>query len=424
MALYGPSASLCILTEDKTICQYNLSGGHLVASNKLCQSLALLPIPVEDIMTGTNQLQITGDDNDTSSRASTEITIMKGWDDDGETESVTDIQSTCSDTYSRASSDSPFQRYEYREESAPINPSIELFPRTRKLLYSTRCLDAPADSAEIDPRAIILSIVFGWEKSVSDLVQFELAASAAHEPHGVMLMGWLSAQRKHSIMLLDFAQKQRLIKAHGEPHTIALGMFSAGLYAEGVAFYETAGKYMEAALASILYRPTVTPVYLLRKWADSDLALRPRLLCCLDFICRLQNKPVVLATPGSTAPVGASGFGTKTEEMRNLSHIKSLRVTTDFVVQKADTSRLTRSAHPASNGHDLPPPSTFTPVTAVNLRSIDHLGDSGPFQLPQTAYQDNTKQSARRDQMLPKRVAEWTKKRIWASQGTSDLNMI
>ncbi|PKY00069.1 WD domain protein [Aspergillus campestris IBT 28561] len=198
------------------------------------------------------------------------------------------------------------------------NKPADLFPFTRARLnevpYGNKRL---LDEAHLNPddlRRQMLSVVFGWNGDIGDLIQDELSRHRPGSHSAVLLAQWIGQSDADYMvsmmgpgpasvvdwMLLAFSQMngesqankvgqafvQKLLEA-GDVHTAATILLGIGDKIDAIEVYVSQNYFMEAILMTCLVTPTdwQRQSYLVRRWGEHVVSHSQQQLAIRCFMC-------------------------------------------------------------------------------------------------------------------------------------------
>ncbi|WEW56933.1 hypothetical protein PRK78_002392 [Emydomyces testavorans] len=216
--------------------------------------------------------------------------------------------------------------------SASHEPIAELFPYTR-----SRLNDVPfrptqrLNEANLHPdesRKQMLSVVFGWEGDIMELLSDELRRHSPGGQHAVILGRWLgyldydvllgmatspssrytgwmllalsSLNGQHETKKMGHALVQKLL-ARGDIHAAVAVLIGMGDGNDGIEVYVSRNMYMEAILLTCLLMPTEwsRQSYLVRRWGEYVVQNSQQHLAIRCFSCTDTDNPEVWASPSA-----------------------------------------------------------------------------------------------------------------------------
>ena len=164
--------------------------------------------------------------------------------------------------------------------------------------YKHPHLSEHAQCTNDDLRRQMLSIVFGWDKDMEDLVRDEMSRHPARSPNRILLAKWLGdidadvmAASSESMTSSDWmllalsgigsqagqvaqqklgrAYVQRLLE-NGDTHSAATILIGMEDYNDAIEIYVSHKQYMEAVILSCLFFPSVweRQSALVKKWGE------------------------------------------------------------------------------------------------------------------------------------------------------------
>ncbi|KAL9107389.1 MAG: hypothetical protein Q9227_007673 [Pyrenula ochraceoflavens] len=303
-------------------------------------------------------------------------------------------------------------------------PLSELFPYTR-----ARLTDLPyrpprsVDESELTPddlRRQMLSVVFGWEEDIWELIRDELSRHPIGSTNAALLSRWLDDDPDHLASIMgsggtstsmdwmmlalsgvgnqDTAKKvgqafvQKML-AKGDIHSAATILLALGDRNDAIEVYVTGDRWMEAVLMTCL----VTPLdwqrqsYLVRKWGEHVVENSQQSLAIRCFSCTGVEPSGPWTSPSAQMMAGKhrsdefSPFNPPpTQHQRPLIRSGMPEAPTPVAMPAPPTP--------------LPPPATGTRMTAKNaaLKLITSFGDQpGPqFKFPGLKSDDRTPTNA------------------------------
>ncbi|KAK2736322.1 hypothetical protein FQN55_001708 [Onygenales sp. PD_40] len=210
-------------------------------------------------------------------------------------------------------------RYEYVPNNNALDqPITELFPHTRTRVnnvpFQPPC---PQNDALLTPdqlRRQMLSVVFGWEGDIEDLIRDELRRHTPGTQHAILLARWLGeidpsliasmigpgSSQSTDWMLLALTQLgnmshtkhlgQALVQkllAKGDIHASAAVLLAMGDSNDAIEVYVSRNQFMEAILLTCLLMPTEwqRQSYLVRKWGEHVVQNSQQHLAIRCFSC-------------------------------------------------------------------------------------------------------------------------------------------
>jgi hypothetical protein len=311
MAFCGPRAMFFILRDHNILQKYALDKDpskppSMIAEQKHPPVSAILPVSMEDrnavstlYPAQPSRLSVAS----VTSEAMSEITIMKGWQSDGE-ESEEDgtsrIFRRSTSTTRPSSEDSSISTcanvpksflpgmHDLLSTLSTVEPQkdtvADLFPGARRRMIRTRYpFPVPPQAAASLPqfRTQVLAIVFGWEYSVEDLVNDESAQAAPGDPRREFLTKWLNNTAPDADMhnkIQDAKKCAEECMQSGNVHGAVCTLLQVRLYDQAVGLYKNSGRYMEAVLVAFLYVPRWEyQISLLGAWACAEEHSSPQL---------------------------------------------------------------------------------------------------------------------------------------------------
>ena len=196
---------------------------------------------------------------------------------------------------------------------------VDLFPFTRARLNDVPYkAQPPIDETHLTPenlRQQMLSVVFGWEGDIQDLIRDELSRHAAGSQSAILLASWLGETDTDQMaamispgqqatasdwMLLALSQMsgqsqankvgqafvQKLLEI-GDVHTSASILLGLGDSNDAIEVYVSRNHFMEAILMTCLLMPTdwQRQSYLVRRWGEYVVSHSQQQLAIRCFMC-------------------------------------------------------------------------------------------------------------------------------------------
>ncbi|KAJ5587184.1 uncharacterized protein N7459_002949 [Penicillium hispanicum] len=195
---------------------------------------------------------------------------------------------------------------------------VDLFPFTRARLSDVPYKpQPPLDESHLtseDLRQQMLSVVFGWEGDIQDLIRDELSRHAMGSQSAILLAQWLGETDSDEMvslinpgqatisdwMLLALSQMsgqaqankvgqafvQKLLEV-GEIHTAASILLGLGDSNDAIEVYVSQNHFMEAILMTCLLMPTdwQRQSYLVRRWGEYVVSHSQQQLAIRCFMC-------------------------------------------------------------------------------------------------------------------------------------------
>ncbi|GFG17596.1 hypothetical protein IFM5058_08558 [Aspergillus udagawae] len=201
---------------------------------------------------------------------------------------------------------------------SPADQRIDLFPFTRARLNDVPYRNhRPIDEAHLTPndlRRQMLSVVFGWDGDIQDLIRDELIRHPPGGQSAILLAQWLGQSDSDATaaminsgpatltdwMLLAMSQMngesqankvgqafaQKLLEI-GDIHTSATVLLGLGDKNEAIEVYVSQKCYLEAILMTCLLTPTdwQRQSYLVRRWGEHVVSHAQQQLAIRCFMC-------------------------------------------------------------------------------------------------------------------------------------------
>ncbi|RLM00120.1 hypothetical protein CFD26_108266 [Aspergillus turcosus] len=201
---------------------------------------------------------------------------------------------------------------------SPADQRIDLFPFTRARLNDVPYRNhRPIDERYLTPndlRRQMLSVVFGWDGDIQDLIRDELLRHPSGSQSAILLAQWLGQSDSDATaaminsgpatltdwMLLAMSQMngesqankvgqafaQKLLEI-GDIHTSATILLGLGDKNEAIEVYVSQNCYMEAILMTCLVTPTdwQRQSYLVRRWGEHVVSHAQQQLAIRCFMC-------------------------------------------------------------------------------------------------------------------------------------------
>ncbi|GIC89090.1 WD40 repeat domain-containing protein [Aspergillus udagawae] len=201
---------------------------------------------------------------------------------------------------------------------SPADQRIDLFPFTRARLNDVPYRNhRPIDEAHLTPndlRRQMLSVVFGWDGDIQDLIRDELIRHPPGSQSAILLAQWLGQSDSDATaaminsgpatltdwMLLAMSQMngesqankvgqafaQKLLEI-GDIHTSATVLLGLGDKNEAIEVYVSQKCYLEAILMTCLLTPTdwQRQSYLVRRWGEHVVSHAQQQLAIRCFMC-------------------------------------------------------------------------------------------------------------------------------------------
>ncbi|KAJ5141808.1 Drug resistance protein [Penicillium atrosanguineum] len=195
---------------------------------------------------------------------------------------------------------------------------VDLFPFTRARLNDVPYKQAPPlDETHLTPedlRQQMLSVVFGWEGDIQDLIRDELSRHAVGSQSAILLTQWLGETDSDQMaamissgqvttvdwMLLALSQMsghaqankvgqafvQKLLEM-GDVHTSASILLGLGDSNDAIEVYVSRNHFMEAILMTCLLMPSdwQRQSYLVRRWGEYVVSHSQQQLAIRCFMC-------------------------------------------------------------------------------------------------------------------------------------------
>ncbi|KAK8006174.1 WD domain-containing protein [Apiospora marii] len=281
--------------------------------------------------------------------------------------SISSISSASMTSSSRPSRHRP-SRLRNEVPRSPDDAKVhDLFKFTRSRLHDVPYKRAPlVDQTRLtneDLRRQMLSIIFGWNKEIQDLVRDELSRHPQGSPSRILLSKWLgdidadimtaSSENMTSSdwMLLALsgiggqasqhklgrAYVQRLLES-GDVHAAATIMIGMGDHNDAIEIYVSHKRFMEALILLCLYFPNVweRQAQIIKKWGE--------------FASLNQSIPEVLSPPLSPP-------GMNRGPQRSIAKTSALKLITSFGDQSAKSKFFA-----AGDGGQTPIAAGVTPI--------------------------------------------------------------
>jgi hypothetical protein len=201
---------------------------------------------------------------------------------------------------------------------SPADQRIDLFPFTRARLNDVPYRNhRPVDETHLTPndlRRQMLSVVFGWDGDIQDLIRDEVLRHPPGSQSAILLAQWLGQSDSDATaaminsgpatltdwMLLAMSQMngesqankvgqafaQKLLEI-GDIHTSATVLLGLGDKNEAIEVYVSQNCYMEAILMTCLLTPTdwQRQSYLVRRWGEHVVSHAQQQLAIRCFMC-------------------------------------------------------------------------------------------------------------------------------------------
>ncbi|KAJ5246439.1 hypothetical protein N7468_001422 [Penicillium chermesinum] len=195
---------------------------------------------------------------------------------------------------------------------------VDLFPFTRARLNDVPYKSQPPfDESNLTPedlRQQMLSVVFGWEGDIQDLIRDELSRHALGSQSAILLAQWLGENDSDQMaslvcagpattydwMLLAMSQMSGQAPANkvgqafvqkmleiGDVHTAASILLGLGDSNDAIEVYVSRNHFMEAILMTCLVMPTdwQRQSYLVRRWGEYVVSHSQQQLAIRCFMC-------------------------------------------------------------------------------------------------------------------------------------------
>ncbi|EGD85157.2 uncharacterized protein TERG_01433 [Trichophyton rubrum CBS 118892] len=303
IANYGPTATLFTMGPNHTIQQYDVANAVMVAN---AQHVPQKPdLPVEQPPAAESALTVETLAKHTASEQKHKSRPSQG--------SLPGVESKL-DLVRAEASKSPGSGY-----SVPISNGSR--PRNR----------TPFDDPNLGPdelRRQMLTVIFGWEGNIEDLIRSEFKQHTYGSQHSAILARWLlpsesdimapmveastSSYVNWMIMALSLLTKKEASKEPGQalakkliasndPHAAAAVLMGIGEGELAVELYVSRNQFMEAVLLSCLLTPAAwsRQSYLVRKWGEHAAINSQQHLALRCFSCTETANPVSWKGPTS-----------------------------------------------------------------------------------------------------------------------------
>ncbi|KAK8086175.1 WD domain-containing protein [Apiospora phragmitis] len=348
--------------------------------------------------------------------------------------SISSISSASMTSSSRASRHRP-SRLRNEVPRSPDDAKVhDLFKFTRSRLHDIPYKRAPlVDQSRLtndDLRRQMLSIIFGWNREIQDLVRDELSRHPQGSPSRILLSKWLgdidadvmtaSSENMTSSdwMLLALsgiggqasqhklgrAYVQRLLES-GDVHAAATIMIGMGDHNDAIEIYVSHKRYMEALILLCLYFPSVweRQSQIIKKWGEFAVLHGQQQLAIRCFACTGQESSEPWASP-SAAQVTFQSLNQSIPEVlspplsppginrgpqRSIAKTSALKLITSFGDQSAKSKFFA-----AGDGGQTPIAAGVTPIaeSAISPAGYD---PATAFIKPSQRSAFNTPSSAR-----------------------------
>ncbi|KAK8024817.1 hypothetical protein PG990_002640 [Apiospora arundinis] len=348
--------------------------------------------------------------------------------------SISSISSASMTSSSRPSRHRP-SRLRNEVPRSPDDAKVhDLFKFTRSRLHDVPYKRAPlVDQSRLtndDLRRQMLSIIFGWNKEIQDLVRDELSRHPQGSPSRILLSKWLgdidadimtaSSENMTSSdwMLLALsgiggqasqhklgrAYVQRLLES-GDVHAAATIMIGMGDHNDAIEIYVSHKRFMEALILLCLYFPSVweRQSQIIKKWGEFAVLHGQQQLAIRCFACTGQESSEPWASP-SAAQVTFQSLNQSIPEVlspplsppgmnrgpqRSIAKTSALKLITSFGDQSAKSKFFA-----AGDGGQTPIAAGVTPIaeSAISPAGYD---PATAFIKPSQRSAFNTPSSAR-----------------------------
>lgn len=284
--------------------------------------------------------------------------------------------------------------------------AADLFPYTRARLHDVPYKPPRAsDDAHLTPddlRRQMLSVVFGWEGDIYDLLRDELSRHEVDSHNAIFLARWLDQDSEHlaemmgatgpdsdfdwTLLALGTISNQMSAKkitqvfiekmlAKGDIHAAATLMFALGDTSDAIEVYVSRSQYMEAVLLTCVVSPDdwQRQSYLVRRWGEHVVENSQQSLAIRCFSCTGVEPSDPWTSPNSQM---AAGMVIDTFPPIELEHKVQMLEPTELpaIFQKTLERRRTLDAPtpvamPRPAPHAIPaPPTPFRNAAASGTR--------------------------------------------------------
>ncbi|KAK5044401.1 hypothetical protein LTR84_011273 [Exophiala bonariae] len=284
--------------------------------------------------------------------------------------------------------------------------AADLFPYTRARLHDVPYKPPRAtDDAHLTPddlRRQMLSVVFGWEGDIYDLIRDELSRHEMDSYNAIYLAKWLDQDSEHlaelmgatgtesdldwTLLALGTISNQMSAKkitqvfiekmlAKGDLHAAATLMFALGDTSDAIEVYVSRSQYMEAVLLTCVVSPDdwQRQSYLVRRWGEHVVENSQQSLAIRCFSCTGVEPSDPWTSPSSQM---ATGMVIDTFPPPELEHKVQILEPTELpaIFQKTLERRRTLDAPtpvamPRPAPHVIPaPPTPFRNAAASGTR--------------------------------------------------------
>lgn len=270
-------------------------------------------------------------------------------------------------------------------------PVVDLFPFTRARLHDVqhrppRTLD---DSMTADDlRSQMLSVVFGWDEDIYDLIRDELSRHPSESQNAIFLARWLDEDpdylaetigvtangSKLDWMLLALGTISNQVSAkkitqvfiekllgNGDIHAAATLMLALGDRSDAIEVYVSRNQYLEAVLLTCLAYPDdwQRQSYLVRKWGEHVVENSQQSLAIRCFSCTGVEPSDIWTSPKAQIPPAAAADIFQIPQLPQLQQLEDMEYPAIF--QKTLERRRTLDAPtPVA----MPPPQMLATLPA------------------------------------------------------------
>ncbi|KAK8093637.1 WD domain-containing protein [Apiospora hydei] len=349
--------------------------------------------------------------------------------------SISSISSASMTSSSRPSRHRPSRLRNEVPRSPDDSKVHDLFKFTRSRLHDVPYKRAPlVDQTRLtneDLRRQMLSIIFGWNKEIQDLVRDELSRHPQGSPSRILLSKWLgdidadvmaaSSENMTSSdwMLLALsgiggqasqhklgrAYVQRLLES-GDVHAAATIMIGMGDHNDAIEIYVSHKRFMEALILLCLYFPNVweRQAQIIKKWGEFAVLHGQQQLAIRCFACTGQESSEPWASP-SAAQVTFQSLNQSIPEVlspplsppginrgpqRSIAKTSALKLITSFGDQSTKSKFFA-----AGDGGQTPIAAGVTPIAESAISPSGGYDPATAFIKPSQRSAFNTPSSAR-----------------------------
>ncbi|KIV87325.1 hypothetical protein PV11_02879 [Exophiala sideris] len=235
-------------------------------------------------------------------------------------------------------------------------PVVDLFPFTRARLHDVQHrppMSMDESMSADDLRRHMLSVVFGWDEDIYDLIRDELSRHPSESQNAIFLARWLNEDpdylaeimgltpngSKLDWMLLALGTISNQVGAkkitqvfiekllgNGDVHAAATLMFALGDRSDAIEVYVSNNQYLEAVLLTCLAYPDdwQRQSYLVRKWGEHVVENSQQSLAIRCFACTGVEPSDIWTSPKAQVPTQTAAEIIQIPQMPQLQQLEPM----------------------------------------------------------------------------------------------------